>query len=83
MVCDYFLWYEMTSEVKSCDKATPHATLPAMVLYMQCDICSKASGAAFDHVYTSKHMCIAHHIAEAVAEEEKKGRKPRPNKLHP
>ena len=28
-------------------------------------------------------MCIAHYIANVVAEEEKKGRKPRPNKLHP
>ena len=27
-------------------------------------------------------MCIAHYIAKVVAEEEKKGRKPRPNKLY-
>ena len=28
-------------------------------------------------------MCIAHYIAEVVAEEEKKGRKPRTNTPHP
>ena len=27
-------------------------------------------------------MCIAHYIAKVVVEEVKKGRKPRPNKLH-
>ena len=27
-------------------------------------------------------MCIAHYIAKVVAEEDKKGRKPRPNKLY-
>ena len=27
-------------------------------------------------------MCIAHYIAKVVVEEEKKGRKPRPNKLY-
>ena len=27
-------------------------------------------------------MCIAHYIAKVAAEEEKKGRKPRPNKLY-
>ena len=34
---------------------------------------------------TWKHMCIAHyiHVAKVVVEEEKKGKKPRPNKLHP
>ena len=31
---------------------------------------------------TWKHMCIAHCIANVVVEEDKKGRKPRPNKLH-
>ena len=34
------------------------------------------------HVYSTLHTCITH-VVKVAAEEEKKGRKPRPNKLHP
>ena len=30
-----------------------------------------------------KDTCIAHYLAELVTEEKKKGRKPRPDSLHP
>ena len=33
-------------------------------------------------LYLHEHVCIAHYIAKVVAEEEKKGRKSRRNKLH-